>query len=496
MADLASRIIAAMRSHGYSVATGPDEMNIVYVEGMGPDGSVNDDAPNKFNDARFLIKLVGGQPVIAGAWEATTSPGKYWVTHRMNPKGAAHIAFGQYTAWKVGVHNGSHEALVQTGGPVTVYRDDNEDYKRDGDATDTGYFGINQHWGYDLPRDDLGTSSAGCLVGRTKAGHREFMRLVKSDPRYLRDPGGFTFSAAILSAAEVAGAATAPAPAPTIRSGGRLISQAAIDLIVSEEVTSKAVYESKYRRPEWPGGASGLTIGIGYDVGAGVSTKAQLWADWKGLIPDNMILRLEPAIGVTGQRAASLTAEIRNSVDVPWNAAMAVFEKVDVPRWYARCAKVLPNFDDLSLDCKGALLSLAYNRGASFDNDGDRYREMRAIKAHMAARAYSKIPAELRSMKRLWVGKGLDGLLARREREAALFENGLKPGAAKTAPAPTTTKPAPIPGGKTGILAAAAAAILAAIGWFGAHPVWAAAIGILTAVFIIGGIELYNRRKS
>jgi len=32
---------------------------------------------------------------------------------------------------------------------------------------------------------------------------------------------------------------------------------------------------------------------------------------------------------------------------------------------------------------------------------------------------------QLRSMKRLWVGKGLGGLIARREREAQLVESAL-----------------------------------------------------------------------
>jgi hypothetical protein len=69
----------------------------------------------------------------------------------------------------------------------------------------------------------------------------------------------------------------------------------------------------------------------------------------------------------------------------------------------------------------------------------DRYREMRAIRQHMAERRFERIPDEFRSMKRLWRGKGLDGLLARRDREASLFEAGLKQPAA---PAPP---PAPIP---------------------------------------------------
>jgi hypothetical protein len=41
----------------------------------------------------------------------------------------------------------------------------------------------------------------------------------------------------------------------------------AFDLTVSEEVASKAHYEAKLRNPEWPGGASGVTVGIGYDLG-------------------------------------------------------------------------------------------------------------------------------------------------------------------------------------------------------------------------------------
>jgi lysozyme family protein len=183
--DLAGEIVAAMRAKGYRIDSDEGHLNIVYVECMNVDGTPNDNAPNQFNDLRAVIRFVGGKPVIAGAWEGTTEPSRRWTQEPMNPKGAARIAFGQYTAWQTGVHH-DHEALVQVA-PVTVHRDLDKDYRRDGDARDTGLFGINQHWGYDLPRNDLGNSSAGCLVGRTKAGHRAFMALVKTDKRYLAD---------------------------------------------------------------------------------------------------------------------------------------------------------------------------------------------------------------------------------------------------------------------------------------------------------------------
>jgi hypothetical protein len=53
-----------------------------------------------------------------------------------------------------------------------------------------------------------------------------------------------------------------PGIAPRLKS-----SQAAIDLIVMEEVSSQAAYTKLYQGPTWPGGASGVTIGIGYDGG-------------------------------------------------------------------------------------------------------------------------------------------------------------------------------------------------------------------------------------
>jgi hypothetical protein len=116
----------------------------------------------------------------------------------MNPKGAARIAFGQYRAWAVGRHGNSepHEALIQVGA-VKVHRDYNKDFIRTDDCIEEGLFGINQHYGYDLPRSDIGLASAGCLVGRTRVGHRDFMRIIKSDRRY-QENKNFIFTATII----------------------------------------------------------------------------------------------------------------------------------------------------------------------------------------------------------------------------------------------------------------------------------------------------------
>jgi hypothetical protein len=68
-----------------------------------------------------------------------------------------------------------------------VYRDKNKDFKRVGDFLDTGLFHINQHHGFDYPRTDIRGAGAGCLVGRTREGHRAFMALIKQDRRYQKN---------------------------------------------------------------------------------------------------------------------------------------------------------------------------------------------------------------------------------------------------------------------------------------------------------------------
>jgi lysozyme family protein len=198
--DLAGKIIRAAKEHDFWIARHKECVNIFYIEGIDENGKANANTPNQFNDLRVVIQCTAaGKPRIVGQWQATTEPSRYWTLRPMNPKGAARIAFGQWKSWTVGVHNGSHEALVQTGSLV-VWRDKNKDFSRLGDEQDKGLFGINQHWGYDLPKDDLGRSSAGCLVGRMKAGHREFMKIIKTDARYKATGGSYKFMSTIMPA--------------------------------------------------------------------------------------------------------------------------------------------------------------------------------------------------------------------------------------------------------------------------------------------------------
>src|SRR5258706_65591 len=134
---------------------------------------------------------------------ATTEPSRFFSESPENPEGAARIAFGQYKAWRVGIHKAgkptAHEALVQAG-ELSVHRDLNKDGKRAGDKIDVGSgFGINQHSGHNASANDIGRASAGCLVGRSHVEHKEFMKLVKTDPRFLRATNGYKYITAVIA---------------------------------------------------------------------------------------------------------------------------------------------------------------------------------------------------------------------------------------------------------------------------------------------------------
>ncbi|MFM0198315.1 hypothetical protein PQR53_00375 [Paraburkholderia fungorum] len=201
------------------------------------------------------------------------------------------------------------------------------------------------------------------------------------------------------------------------------ISDRAVDLIIAFEVTSEAVYEKRYRHPVWPGGNSGATIAIGFD--AGYVTAAEFESNWQALLDAGAIAKMKGVCGLTGTKAQQALPSV-SDVDVSFAAAHTVFRDVTLPRTTAKVAAALPGSSELSPDCLGALVSLVYNRGASFSLDGDRYQEMRAIKLDVANNNLADVPVQLRSMKRLWADQpNMAGLVRRRELEAVLFESGL-----------------------------------------------------------------------
>lgn len=203
------------------------------------------------------------------------------------------------------------------------------------------------------------------------------------------------------------------------------ISQKAYDLIVYYETGGEAYYTKKLQSPTYPGGASGITIGIGYDLG--YNTEKQFEKDWKKRLSSVDYNSLKLALGLKGKLANNYLNVINpnlKNITISWNNAGSVFKTNTIPRFVDITKKAFPGYDKLSPDAFGALVSLVFNRGSSLK--GYRRREMLNIHNKLkTAKAGDElnqyISDQILLMKRLWKGKGLDGLLTRRNAEAKLI---------------------------------------------------------------------------
>jgi len=87
------------------------------------------------------------------------------------------------------------------------------------------------------------------------------------------------------------------------------ISQAADDLIVNEETGGRAYYEKTEIHPDWPGGASGVTIGIGYDCG--YADAKTIRTDWAPYLASGVVDALAAVAGIHGSPASAHAAATR-----------------------------------------------------------------------------------------------------------------------------------------------------------------------------------------
>ena len=190
------------------------------------------------------------------------------------------------------------------------------------------------------------------------------------------------------------------------------------EFIEQFEISSPGYYQRFLLRPIVPPDASGITIGVGYDLG--YTTKGQFHADWSSVLYPATWELLATVLGLTGATAKRALPTVAG-VTIPYAQAELVFRTRTIPQETQKLLAALPNVIELPSPCLTALVSLSFNRGADFTTDGPRRTEMVQIGSAARAGEWSRVPALLRSMERLWN----DGLITRREKEAALFEEGL-----------------------------------------------------------------------
>ena len=193
-----------------------------------------------------------------------------------------------------------------------------------------------------------------------------------------------------------------------------MISQKALDLIIDAEGCDLS--------PAWPGGASGVTIGYGYDLG--YNSPDQIRRDWGSLVNGNVLAFMLACSGLVGEMARRAISPSTKVLRISQEAAEKVFSEKTLPRFNKLALDTYPGLEKLPEDTIGAITSLVFNRGSSFGKEGqpswDSRKEMRELAPLIEAGDLQAIAAKILEMSRLWEGKGLDGLIKRRYNEADL----------------------------------------------------------------------------
>lgn len=150
----------------------------------------NDTRTEYFNDVimTFYDDAVGRWTL--NIYEGTTDPGKLYLMNPCNEKGCAVLTTGYHKGlWRLGLHHGKYQALVQAN-PCEVYRDNDKNdliNYYDDIKVERGIFGINLHRASATQKsDEIGLYSAGCQVIKNTNEFNDLMTLCKKAIK----PGG------------------------------------------------------------------------------------------------------------------------------------------------------------------------------------------------------------------------------------------------------------------------------------------------------------------
>lgn len=205
-----------------------------------------------------------------------------------------------------------------------------------------------------------------------------------------------------------------------LESNGLKVSQKGYDLILEFEVGGGEVYYNRHLiHPEWPGASSGVTIGVGYDLG--YNSPSQIEADWAGRLPSGVIARLKSCSGIKGSAAKIKLRSVRD-ISVPWSSAIEVYKAKTIPRFAGLTRRAYPGTETLHPSVQGAMLSWVFNRGDGISGSA-RDLEKRQIRNDIPDHV-SALPSRFLSSQRLWIGTDAGaGLCRRRRAEAALIQS-------------------------------------------------------------------------
>lgn len=195
----------------------------------------------------------------------------------------------------------------------------------------------------------------------------------------------------------------------------QLLNELSVRTIVELETGGQRYYNPK---AEVPGGSSGVTFGVGIDLG--YTTPKEIGELFWEIVTGAQLEVLQKAYPKIRQEAKNYLPRVAD-IQVEWDQALYLFGEHTVPKFYKLACSAFPGLTELNPNTQGALVSLVFNRGPSLA--GDRRVEMRAIRDLVPKKDTKAIAQQLRKMKRVWTGTDIEaGMYSRREQEARLAE--------------------------------------------------------------------------
>jgi len=173
-----------IKAKGYKIYGGdskPYHLNIGGIRNVSLNSNTFDDAIYVFfDDENGVSKYY--------VTRATTDPGRYWLTNPMCVDGTRILALGQYTGcFKLGMHRGEYEALVQCGNMKFHVDNDRDDNAEPTAKIQTGIIGCNLHRANPnplTPSTNVDKWSAACQVVAGATPFNNIIAWVKESLKY------------------------------------------------------------------------------------------------------------------------------------------------------------------------------------------------------------------------------------------------------------------------------------------------------------------------
>src|ERR1051325_3989758 len=130
-----------------------------------------------------------------------------------------------------------------------------------------------------------------------------------------------------------------------------------------EPLTEKAKnlifqYEVIDQPSDWPGGDSGITIGLGYDLG--YESAGDFQNDWAPLLSAGDFTTLTQVVGLKGTEAKAKAPSLK-TIKIKSSETETAFLERSVPKYQKLTQPVIPGVDALPAGAQGAHSTLVSN---------------------------------------------------------------------------------------------------------------------------------------